>query len=97
VASFTPRLLYLQEKSPWYPLDRRLDGPQSRYGQDENNYQPLLGLEPPIIQPVSQRYTIELSRFICSRAIHNHLRTTIILISEQKLMYEETRGKIQDT
>jgi hypothetical protein len=27
--SFTPRPLYPQGKSPWYPLDRRLGGPQS--------------------------------------------------------------------
>jgi hypothetical protein len=30
VVSFTPQLLYPQGKSPWYPLDRRLGGPQSR-------------------------------------------------------------------
>jgi hypothetical protein len=29
VFSFTPRPLYLQGKSPWYPLDRRLGGIQS--------------------------------------------------------------------
>jgi hypothetical protein len=29
VVSFTPRPLYPQRKSPWYQLDRRLDGPQS--------------------------------------------------------------------
>jgi len=28
VISFTPRPVYLQGKSPWYPLDR-LGGPQS--------------------------------------------------------------------
>jgi hypothetical protein len=28
VVSFTPQLLYHQKKSPWYPLDRRLGGPQ---------------------------------------------------------------------
>jgi hypothetical protein len=28
VVSFTPRPLYPQGKSPWYPLDRRLGGPQ---------------------------------------------------------------------
>jgi hypothetical protein len=56
--------LYPQGKSPWYPLDRRLDGPQSRSGRggEEKNYQPLLGLEPPTIQPVAQRCTIGLSR-----------------------------------
>jgi hypothetical protein len=33
---FTPR-----EMSPWYPLDRRLDGPQSRSGcggEEKNSY-----------------------------------------------------------
>jgi hypothetical protein len=50
-------------KSSWYPLDRRLGGPQSRSGRggEEKNSQPLPGLEPPIIQPVAQRYTSELS------------------------------------
>jgi hypothetical protein len=33
VVSFTLRLLYPQGKSPWYPLDRRLGGPQSRSGR----------------------------------------------------------------
>jgi hypothetical protein len=52
-----------QGKSPWYPLNRRLGGPQSLSGcREEKNSQPLVGLEPPIIQPVAQRYTTELSR-----------------------------------
>jgi hypothetical protein len=57
VVSFTPRLIYLQGKSPWYLLDRRLGRPQSqsRRSGEEKNYQPLPGLEPPIIQPVAQR------------------------------------------
>jgi hypothetical protein len=56
---FTP-----QGKNPWYPLDGRLGGPQSQSGRDGEgkNTQPLPGLEPPIIQPVAQRYTTELSR-----------------------------------
>jgi hypothetical protein len=35
-----------------------------RFGRrgEEKNSEPLLGLEPPIIQPVTQRYTTELSR-----------------------------------
>jgi hypothetical protein len=43
VVSFTPRLFYPQGKSPWYPLDRRLGGPQSRSGRgcEEKNSQPL--------------------------------------------------------
>jgi hypothetical protein len=32
VVSFTPRPLYPQGKSPWYPLDRRLGGPQIQSG-----------------------------------------------------------------
>jgi hypothetical protein len=54
-----PRPLYLQRKSPRYPLDRRLSGPQSPSGGggEEKNSQPLPGLKLPIIQPVAQRYT----------------------------------------
>jgi hypothetical protein len=39
---FTPRPLYPQGESPWYPLDRRLGGPQSRSGRggEEKNSQP---------------------------------------------------------
>jgi hypothetical protein len=52
-------------KSPWYPLDRRLSGPQSRSGRGgEENSQPLLGLEVPVIHPVAQRYTTELYRLL---------------------------------
>jgi hypothetical protein len=51
-----------QGKIPWYPPDKGLGGPQSRSGRvDEKNSQPLPGIEPPIIQPVAQRYTLELS------------------------------------
>jgi hypothetical protein len=48
VVSFTPRPLYPQGKSPWYPLDRRLGGPQSRSGRggEEKNPQPPPGIEP---------------------------------------------------
>jgi hypothetical protein len=62
VVSFTPRPIYPQGKSPWYPLERRLHGSQSRYGRggEEKNSHPLPGLEPPIIQPVAQRYATEL-------------------------------------
>jgi hypothetical protein len=51
-------------KEPWYPLDMRLDGHQSLSGLhgEEKSSQPLLKLEPLIIQPVAQRYTTELSR-----------------------------------
>jgi hypothetical protein len=67
VVSFTPGPLYSQGKNPWYLLDRRLDGPQSQFerGDEEKNSQPLAGLEPPIVQPVVQCCTTELSRLLC--------------------------------
>jgi hypothetical protein len=48
MASFTPRPLFPQWKSTWYPLDRRLGGPQSRSGRggEEKNSQPPPGIEP---------------------------------------------------
>jgi hypothetical protein len=63
VVSFTPLPLYHQGKISWYPLDRRLGGPQSRSGRggEEKNSQCLQGLELPIIQPAVQHYTAELS------------------------------------
>jgi hypothetical protein len=33
VVSFTPRSLYPRGRTPRYPLDRRLSGPQSRFGR----------------------------------------------------------------
>jgi hypothetical protein len=35
-----------------------------RCGGEEKNSQPLPGLEPSFIQPVAERYTTELSRFL---------------------------------
>jgi hypothetical protein len=48
VGSFTPGPLHPQGKSTWYPLDRRLSGPQSRsgHGGEEKNSQPPPGIEP---------------------------------------------------
>jgi hypothetical protein len=64
--SFTPLPFYPQGESPWYPLDSRLGGPQSRYGRggEEKNFQALSRLEPPIIQPVAQCYSTELSQLL---------------------------------
>jgi len=54
------QLLYPWRKSPRYPLDRRLDEPQSQpaHGGEEKNSQPLPGIKPqtPIVQPVSTCY-----------------------------------------
>jgi hypothetical protein len=54
---------YSQGKSPWYPLDRRLDESHG-HGGEEKNSQPLAGLKPPIIQPVAQHYTTETCRLL---------------------------------
>jgi hypothetical protein len=56
------RPLYPQGKTPQYPLDGRLGGPQSwsGHGCEEKNSQPLPGLEPQIMQPVVKRYATEL-------------------------------------
>jgi hypothetical protein len=56
------RPLYPQRKSPWHSLDRRLYGPQSQSarGGEEKNSQPLPGLELQTIQPIAQRYIIDI-------------------------------------
>jgi len=56
VVSLTLRPLYSQGKSRWYPLDRKMGGPQCRsgYGIEKKNSQPLPALEPPIIEPVAR-------------------------------------------
>jgi hypothetical protein len=61
-----PGRFTLKGKSTWYPLARRLGGPQSRFGRggEEKNSQPLPGIETPIIQPVAHSCTTELSRLL---------------------------------
>jgi hypothetical protein len=63
VVSIMLKTLYPQGKSPWYPLNRRLGGPQSRFGHggEEKNSQPLPGLKLLTIQSVglSPRYQKE--------------------------------------
>jgi hypothetical protein len=55
-----------QGKRPWYPLDRKVGGPQSRCerGDEEKNSQLLPVFEPPIIRLEAQRYSTELSRLL---------------------------------
>jgi hypothetical protein len=49
------------KKDPWYALDRKLGGPQSRSGRggEEKKHRPRRESNPrtPIVQPVAQRYT----------------------------------------
>jgi hypothetical protein len=60
VVSFMPRPLYPQVKRPWYELNKRLSGPQSRSGRgdEEKTSKSLPGIQTPVIQPVAQRYTM---------------------------------------
>jgi hypothetical protein len=53
-------------KEPVVPLGRRLGVPQRQAGHsgEKKNSQPLPGLELPIIQPVAQCYTTELSQLL---------------------------------
>jgi hypothetical protein len=48
-------------------------------GSEEKNYQPLLGFEPPIIQPVVQRYTTELSSYYV-KLVHTFYLHLLIVI-----------------
>jgi len=47
-----------------HPPAGRRERPQSLsvHGGEEKNFQPLPALEPPVIQPIAQRYGTELSR-----------------------------------
>jgi hypothetical protein len=72
-----------QGKSPPYSFKRRLDGHQSRsgYGGGEKNSQPLPGLEPPVIQPVAQRYTAELSNVaLFCREINRYIESENVFV-----------------
>jgi hypothetical protein len=61
VVSFTPRPIYLRGKSPRYPLDRRLSGPQNRSGErGEEKILDTTGTRTPTTlssSPVPSRYT----------------------------------------
>jgi hypothetical protein len=61
VVNFTPRPLYPRGKSPRYPLERRLGGPQSRSGRsgEEKIIDPTgtRTPDPSVVQPVASRYT----------------------------------------
>jgi hypothetical protein len=72
--------LHAQGKSTWYTLDRRLDGPHSRSGRGdgEKNSLSLPGLEPPIIQSITQHYTTELSRL-------NYLQSKVTDFNARKI------------
>jgi hypothetical protein len=59
--------------------------PFSRGGEEKNS-QPLPGIEPPIIQPVAQRYTTELCPSIVS-AIYENVKIATITSSHINYCY----------
>jgi hypothetical protein len=74
------QLLYPLGKSPCYPLDKRVGGPQhwSVCSGEEKNSQPLLGLKALIIQPIAPCPTTELSWLQTYVFVHINL---VILLS----------------
>jgi hypothetical protein len=74
-------------------LDRKLGGSQIRSGRggEEKNFQPSPAIEPPIIQPVAQRYTAELSRpnyrnilFLCDENFNKVMELSMEMYGEKK-------------
>jgi hypothetical protein len=57
VVSFTPRPLNSRGRSPRYPLDRRLGGPQSRSGRRGEEKILCPNSNPSVFQPVASRCT----------------------------------------
>lgn len=55
VVSFMPGLLYPREKNLPYSLDRRLDGPQRRFGR--YGFLPCSISDPSVVHLVRSRYT----------------------------------------
>jgi hypothetical protein len=72
VVNATPRPIY-PRKDTWYPLYRRLGGPQGRSGQVQK-ISPPPGLDPLTVQPVASRYTD------CARATYKPSVIVIIII-----------------
>jgi hypothetical protein len=90
VISFTTRPLYPQGKGPWYLLNRSLGGPQSRSGRggEEKNSQPLPGLEPLIIQPVAQSYTMSL------RIVTNSIEQSPLSEADSRTVCQEKKASL---
>jgi hypothetical protein len=58
VVTFTPRPLYPWGNHPWYPLNKRLGGPQSLFGRyGEGKALVPSGKQTPAVQRVACRYT----------------------------------------
>jgi hypothetical protein len=80
VVSFTPRPFYPREKSPRYPLETRLGGPQSRSGRcgEEKNLASA-GNRTPAVQPVP--ILTELSRLLHTKEIEDNRKLFMLEFS----------------
>jgi hypothetical protein len=79
-----------KEQSPGYPSGRR--GHQSGHNGEEKNFQPMLGLEPLIIQLIAQCYTTELS---CLLILTPVLVEIIVIVAVVNLKLIMTIGTIR--
>jgi hypothetical protein len=68
-------------KDPWYPLDRRLGGPQSRSGHrlEEKPFHLCRGsnLDHPVILPVARHYTDWATRLTCCQSSQHKYSTQV--------------------
>jgi hypothetical protein len=94
VVNFTPRPLYPSAKSPRYPLDRRLGGPQRRSGHDfeEKNSQPPPGIEPRSSDyPAHTQSLYRLNYSITNKNLYTHCYTSYTKHSKSKCVFSEKK------
>jgi hypothetical protein len=86
-SALSPAALYHRGKSPRYPLDKRLGGPQSLSGRRglKKNPLPLSGIEPRLSSPWSDTVLTELPRlpmrYTYKCEIHNWIEFVVIFSS----------------
>jgi hypothetical protein len=96
VVSVTPRPPYSQGKNPWYPLDRRLGGSQSRNGRggEEKNSQP-----PPRIEPLNPDRPARILIVIQTELLLNSILTGFVIPMKLfrliKMCLNETCSKVR--
>jgi hypothetical protein len=69
-------------KCPWYPLNRRLGGPQrrSRRGYEEKNSQPLPGLEPRPYSPLPRNIPLSYPFTLAVLCWYNESELLLLLL-----------------
>jgi hypothetical protein len=88
MVSFTLQPLYPQGKSPWYPLDRRVGGPQSQSGRGglEKNSQLPPGIEPlPVVLYMCENWSVTLRGEHRLKVCENRVLRRIYLDLRQRM------------